>query len=405
MNKLFSFLLLSMNIFFLQDIFSCTKKNTFNTASESLLHKDTTAITGAMQIENYLPKLKNKKVALVVNHTSLVNDTHLADTLLARKVTIVKIFAPEHGFRGMADAGEHVKNETDLKTGLPIVSLYGKNKKPSAEQLANIDLIVFDIQDVGARFYTYISTMHYIMEAAAENNVKVMILDRPNPNGYYIDGPVLDEKFKSFVGMHPIPIVHGLTVGELAMMINGEKWLNNGVQANLEIVKVHNYSHKDLYHLPVKPSPNLPNDLSISLYPSLCLFEGTNISIARGTIFPFQAIGYPDKKFGTFTFTPKSIDGMAKNPPLENQLCYGIDFRNQPDMHGLSLEYLIKYYNLATDKNVYFNNFFNKLAGNDILIEQIKAGKTEAEIRKSWQPELNEYKVKRKKYLLYPDFE
>lgn len=405
MNKLFSFLLLALNIFFLQDIFSCTKKNTSTTTENAILQKDTAVIPGAEQLNVYLPKLKNKKVALVVNHTSLVGNTHLADTLLACNVNIVKIFAPEHGFRGMADAGEHVKNETDVKTGLPIVSLYGKNKKPTAEQLANIDLIIFDIQDVGARFYTYISTMHYIMEAAAENNIKVLILDRPNPNGYYIDGPVMEEKYKSFVGMHPIPVVHGLTVGELALMINGEKWLPNGLQADIEIIKTQNYSHKDLYHLPVKPSPNLPNDLSISLYPSLCLFEGTNISIARGTTFPFQAIGYPDKKFGTFTFTPKSIDGMAKNPPLENQLCYGIDFRTEPDIHGFSLAYLIKYYNLTSDKNTYFNNFFNKLAGNDKLIEQIKSGKTEAEIRKSWQPDLNAYKAKRKKYLLYPDFE
>jgi uncharacterized protein YbbC (DUF1343 family) len=405
MNKLFSFLLLAMNIFFLQDIFSCTQKSSSSIATKRVSQKDSLVITGAMQMDNYLPKLKNKRIALVVNHTSLVENTHLADTLLAHKVNIVKIFAPEHGFRGMADAGEHVKNEIDVKTGLPIISLYGKNKKPTNEQLANIDLVIFDIQDVGARFYTYIGTMHYIMEAAAENNIKVLILDRPNPNGYYVDGPILEDKFKSFVGMHPVPIVHGLTVGEYAQMINGEKWLENGLQADIEVIKIKNYSHKDLYHLPIKPSPNLPNDLSISLYPSLCLFEGTNISIARGTTFPFQAIGYPDKKFGTFSFTPKSIDGMAKNPPLENKLCYGIDFRTQADIHGLSLEYLIKYYNLTSDKNTFFSNFFNTLAGNNKLMEQIKAGKSESEIRKTWQPELNEYKVKRKKYLLYPDFE
>lgn len=360
---------------------------------------------GAYQLNEYLPKLANKKVAMVVNHTSLIGSTHLVDTLLSRNVNVTKIFAPEHGFRGAADAGEHVKNETDLKTGLPIISLYGKNKKPFPDQLQDIDIIIFDIQDVGARFYTYISTMHYVMEAAAENGKKVLILDRPNPNGSYVDGPVLEKEFKSFVGMHPIPIVHGLTVGELAGMINEEKWLENGIKADIDIIKVRNYSHSDPYSLPVNPSPNLPNDLSICLYPSLCLFEGTAISVGRGTEIPFQIIGYPDKKFGSFQFTPRSIEGMAKYPVYENKTCYGIDFRDKNPERKFSLKYLIDFYQLSTDKTQYFNNFFNKLAGNSKLKEQIEKGLSEDEIRKTWQPKLKEYKQMRKKYLLYQDFE
>jgi uncharacterized protein YbbC (DUF1343 family) len=362
-------------------------------------------ITGADQPELYLPYLENKAVALVVNQTSITGNQHLVDYLLSQGVKVKKVFAPEHGFRGDADAGETVKSSVDSKTGLPLVSLYGANKKPTSEQLADVDVVIFDIQDVGARFYTYISTLHYVMEAGAENNTAVLVLDRPNPNGHYIDGPVLKEKFKSFVGMHPIPVVHGLTVGELALMINGEKWLKNGLECELEVIKVKNYDHKTAYSLPVKPSPNLPNDLSINLYPSLCFFEGTPISMGRGTEFPFQVIGYPDQRFGTFTFTPRSIPGMAKNPPFEGKICYGIDFRKTGPIEGLSLKYIIDFYQKSDFKDKYFINFFNTLAGTDELKKQIESGMSEEAIKSSWQKDLNAYKKTRKKYLLYPDFE
>ncbi len=356
---------------------------------------------GADLVDLYLPKLQNKKVALVVNQTSLVKGKHLVDTLLDHQIQITKVFAPEHGFRGDADAGEHVKNAIDTRTNLPIISLYGDNKKPTAAQLADVDIVIFDIQDVGARFYTYISTLHYVMEACAEQNKEVMILDRPNPNGHYIDGPILDMKFKSFVGMHPIPIVHGLTIGELAQMINGEKWLKSGLSCKIDIVKMENYNHETSYSLPVKPSPNLPNDQSIKLYPSLCLFEGTIMSMGRGTYFPFQVVGYPDQKWGDFTFTPKSIEGMSKNPPHENKVCYGMDLREVPVEAKISLDHLIRFYNLSDNKEKFFIKFFNTLAGNDILMNQIKEGKSEEEIRDSWQPGLNAYKKMRLNYLLY----
>ncbi|HEY8399691.1 MAG TPA: DUF1343 domain-containing protein, partial [Cytophagaceae bacterium] len=307
-------------------------------------------ITGAEQLEQYLSLLKNKNVALVVNQTSVVGKTHLVDTLLSLGIKVRKIFSPEHGFRGDADAGERVNNEIDAKTGLPIVSLYGNNKKPNKESLKDVDIVIFDIQDVGVRFFTYISTMHYIMEACAENNKKVLILDRPNPNGHYVDGPVLDLKHKSFVGMHPIPIVHGLTVGELAMMINGEKWLDSGRTCDLQVIKVKNYDHKKRYSLPVKPSPNLPNDLSIQLYPHLCLFEGTTLSVGRGTEFPFQVVGHPNKAYGTFQFTPKSIPGMAKSPLHENKVCYGIDLRSlSGEESGFQLKYIMELYNKSPE--------------------------------------------------------
>ncbi len=399
MNKLFSFVLVLSNILLL-GIYTSSAHNTGK--------PDTSAngpVPAANQLNEYLPLLKNKKIALVVNHTSLVDNTHLADTLLSRGVSVVKIFAPEHGFRGKADAGETIKNDVDAVTGLPIVSIYGKNKKPLPEQLKDVDIILFDIQDIGVRFFTYISTMHYVMEAAAENNKEVMILDRPNPNGNYIDGPLMEDKHKSFIGMHSIPIVHGLTVGELAQMINGEKWLAGGQQAKLHIIKAKNYSHKDFYSLPVKPSPNLPNDLSIALYPSICLFEGTIISLGRGTMFPFQVIGYPDKAYGDFSFTPVSLDGMAKNPPLENKVCYGLDLRSSPLTRAFTLKYLIDFYQKSRDKSTYFTPFFYKLTGNEKLREQIQNGLSEEEIRKSWQTDLNKYKEVRKKYLLYPDFE
>jgi uncharacterized protein YbbC (DUF1343 family) len=409
MDKLFSCTALFL-LGIATSIFSCSNQtsgslNENPPATVSATINDHKIICGAERMEDYLPMLKNKNIALVVNQTSVIGKTHLADTLLAQKINVKKIFSPEHGFRGKADAGEKVNNEIDTKTGLPIISLYGNNKKPSHESLKDIDIVIFDIQDVGVRFYTYISTMHYIMQACADNKKQLIILDRPNPNGYYVAGPVLDLKQASFVGMHPIPIVHGLTIGELALMINGEHWLDSGKTCNLEIIKVKNYTHKDHYSLPVKPSPNLPNDQSITLYPSLGLFEGTNMSVGRGTAFPFQVIGSPNEKNGTFSFTPKSIEGMAKNPPYENEKCYGADLRNQyPESSIFNLRFLIDYYNKSADKEKYFNNFFKKLAGNIILQDQIKKGMTESQIRETWQPELNKYKILRKKYLLYPDF-
>lgn len=361
---------------------------------------------GATQMNKYVPLFKDQKIALVVNQTSMVDRTHLVDTLLAMGVQIQKVFAPEHGFRGKADAGEHVKNSKDTKTHLPIISLYGKNKKPTPKQLSDVDWVVFDIQDVGARFYTYISTMHLVMEACAENNKKMLVLDRPNPNGHYVAGPMLDPRLKSFVGMHPIPIVHGLTVGELAQMINAEKWLKGGKTCDLTIIKVENYSHQILYNLPVKPSPNLPNDLSIRLYPSLCLFEGTQISVGRGTYSPFQMIGYPDKKFGKDVFTPKSIPGMSKYPKHQNKACYGIDFRRDKGLAmlmGFSLKYLIDYYHKFGNKTKFFNGYFNTLVGNFSLQQKIKKGWTAEAIEKSWEKDLDAYKKLRKKYLLYDE--
>ncbi len=373
---------------------------------------------GAASPQEYLPLLQNKKVALVVNHTSLINDTHLVDSLLSSGVNVTQIFAPEHGFRGEAAAGETINSSVDTKTGLPIVSLYGKNKKPLPEQLHNVDIVVFDIQDVGARFYTYISTMHYVMEACAEQGKSLLILDRPNPNGHYVDGPILQPELQSFVGMHPIPVVHGLTIGELAHMINGEGWLANRVQCDVTVIKAKNYTHQDSYHLPVRPSPNLPNDQAINLYPSLCLFEGTVASLGRGTPFPFQVVGYPDPSLATalagkpdvadtISFIPKDMPGVAMNPPQEGKRCYGLDLRNEERLNRISLQYVMDFYVQAKKAGVqdFFNNFFNTLAGTKELRKQIEAGLSEEEIRKSWEEGLNQYKRMRKKYLLYEDFE
>lgn len=377
---------------------------TLASCSQGQVSVEKTIIPGAYQTKNYLPLLKNKNVGLVVNQTSTIGATHLVDSLMSLNINIKKVFAPEHGFRGDADAGETVKSGSDLKTNLPIVSLYGDNKKPTAAQLKDIDVVVFDIQDVGTRFYTYISTMHYMMEACAENNKLMIILDRPNPTGMYVDGPVLEQEFKSFVGMHPIPVLHGLTVGELAAMINGEGWLENKKQCKITVIPVKNYTHKDHYSLPVKPSPNLPNDLSIKMYPSLCLFEGTVISVGRGTLSPFQQIGHPDFKDRTHYFVPKSIEGMAKNPRYEGQKCYGIDFQQEDFEGGFTLTYLIDFYRKYEGKD-FFNNYFEKLAGTDMLKKQIKEGLSEKEIRESWANDLNKYKAIRKKYLLYEDAE
>lgn len=360
---------------------------------------------GADRQTMYVSQLEGKHVALLVNHTSLVKEGHLVDVLLKKDINVKKIFSPEHGFRGKADAGEKLTDSKDPETGLPVISLYGKNRKPTPGMLEGLDVVVFDIQDVGVRFYTYISTMHYMMEACAENGVKMIVLDRPNPNGYYVDGPVREPEFRSFVGMHPIPVVHGMTVGEIARMINGEKWLEGGVKCDLTVVPVKNYTHGMRVPIRVKPSPNLPNDRAVNLYPSLCFFEGTRISVGRGTHFPFQVAGYPDFAFGAFSFTPESIDGMAKHPKLEEQKCYGIDLRKGPPLQKLELKYLIEFYNKWKEKEDFFNKFFNKLAGNEILQQQIREGLTEEQIRDSWEDDLKVFKQMRKKYLLYTDFE
>ena len=372
--------------------------------------KSKKVIVGAERFDLYLPKIKDLNVALLVNQTSMVGDTHLVDVLLKKGIKIKKIFSPEHGFRGKADAGEKINESKDPKTGIELTSLYGKKRKPAASDLAGIDIVIFDIQDVGVRYYTYIGTMHYVMEACAENNVRFLMLDRPNPNGFYVDGPVLDLKYKSFVGMHRVPIVHGLTVGEYARMINGEGWLANGLKCDLEIIDCVNYDHNTFYELPVKPSPNLPNIRSIYLYPSLCLFEGTCFSIGRGTNKQFQVIGHPDYPNGDFSFTPKPMPG-AKNPKLNGKLCHGYDLSNIPlaelrKERKLSFDYLIKTYKDFPDKNNFFlkNNFIYKLSGGDTLKKQIIDGWTMAQIRASWQKELDAFKAMRKKYLLYQDF-
>lgn len=369
-----------------------------------VLTKEKPPVEGSRQLDLLLPLLKGKRVGLLVNHTSKIDDVHIIDSLISLKVNVTTIFAPEHGIRGTADAGEKVGNTTDAKSGLPVISLYGKNKKPTPQNLDNVDVVIFDMQDVGVRFYTYISSMHYMMEACAENDVKMIVTDRPNPNGDYVDGPVLREGFQSFVGMHPIPVVHGLTVGELAKMINGEGWLDKQQKCDLTVIRMENYTHATIVAPSDKPSPNLPNLLSIRLYPSLCWFEGTDISVARGTLFPFQAIGYPDKRMGEFSFTPQSIDGMSKNPPQQNNNCYGIDLRNEPTSHTMTLKYLIDFYRLFPNKTKFFSNprFFDLLAGTDQLRLMIINNKKELEIRQSWQPELDNYKKLRNKYLLYP---
>lgn len=367
-------------------------------------------ITGAEQLDLYLPDLKNQRVALLVNQTSVIKHSHLVDTLLSHDVRIVKIFAPEHGFRGNADAGEKVKSGVDSKTGLTITSMYGASKKPSKESMKGIDVVIFDIQDVGARFYTYISSLQYMMEACAEAEVPMIILDRPNPNGFYVDGPVLEKQYSSFVGMQAIPIVHGMTVGEYANMLNGEKWLSNKLTCKLTVIPCKNYTHKTLYELPIAPSPNLKSAISVFLYPSLCLFEGTIVSVGRGTKHPFEMWGHPSFKKMNFSFTPKSTTG-AKEPLYENQTCYGSNLNLNPlEIYKmlnskLNLEFIKSAYSQTSDKAKFFNPFFIKLVGSENLKAQLIANKSEAEIRKSWRPSLLAFKKIRKKYLLYQDFE
>jgi uncharacterized protein YbbC (DUF1343 family) len=401
-------------------------------------------LTGAEQLSHYLPLLKGQSVAVFANQTSIVGKSHLVDTLLKKGIHIAKIFAPEHGFRGEADAGQHLNSQTDPKTGIPIISLYGSKLKPSAADLADVDIMLFDIQDVGVRFYTYISSLQKYIESAIENNRPLIILDRPNPNGFYVDGPILDPAFKSFVGMQPVPVVYGMTLGEYAKMLVGEQWLDQPLDGDLNtihaindaakridsliqsmrkrpinigtndfrliVIPCANYTHKSRYVLPVKPSPNLPNMQAIYLYPSLCYFEGTAVSLGRGTDKPFQQFGHPSFPKDGYHFTPQRVPG-ATNPPLLNQLCYGYDLSKidvaKETGNQLSLKWLLLAYHSFPDKDSFFLNgggFFNKLAGSASLQQQLKAGKTEAEIRKSWEPGLSNFKKIRKKYLLYPDF-
>lgn len=380
------------------------------TASIQKNKKNGPIIPGADQIPLYINYLKEKNVGMVINQTSVIgkNLTASVDSLVHLGVTVKKIFGPEHGFRGNASNGATVGDAKDPKTGLPVISLYGnKHYKPTAADLKGIDLMIFDIQDVGVRFYTYISTLHYVMEACAENNVELMIFDRPNPNGYLIDGPILDSVNRSFVGMHPIPIAHGMTIAEYAQMINGEGWLKNGVKCKLKIIKVANYKHNLAYTLPVNPSPNLNTPISILLYPSTCLFEGTTFSLGRGTLVPFAVLGHPALKGKySFSFTPKSIPGMSENPPQKDQECFGINLQNiSPNditsVGSINLKWLLELYNAFPDKEHFFNAYFIKLAGTAELRKQIEAGKTEEEIRASWQPGLAAFKATRKKYLLY----
>ncbi len=365
-------------------------------------------ITAAQQLELWLPLIENKKIGFVGNHTSIVHDKnenqiHSIDTLISRGIHIIRVFAPEHGFRGKVDAGEHVKNGIDTKTGLSIISLYGKNKKPFPEQLKDIEYMIFDIQDVGVRFYTYISTLHYIMEACAESNIPLLVLDRPNPNAHYVDGPILDKKFKSFVGMHPVPIVYGMTIGEYAKMINGEKWLKSGIQCDLKVIPIKNYNHKTPYSLPVKPSPNLPNDIAINLYPSLCFFEGTkNVSVGRGTDMQFQVYGFPKTATNIydFCFTPQPNDG-AKHPKNNNSLCCGEDLRNQHTLSGINLQWIKNTYQNSSNKTTFFNSFFEKLVGTSLLRKQIIEETSIENIKISWKQGLDNFKKTRQKYLLY----
>jgi len=391
---------------------SCQNNNTKQTSPEAPVIDTLSGKlqTGAEQTALYFPLLNNKKVGIVTNHTGRIGKVHLVDSMVKAGIDVVKIFAPEHGFRGHAEAGEKVQSDTDPATGIKIVSLYGSHFKPAQSELKGIDIMIFDIQDVGARFYTYISTMHYVMEASAEANIPLIILDRPNPNGFYVDGPVLQPQYQSFIGMHPIPVVHGMTTGELALMINGEGWLKDGLLCNVTVIPVNNYTHATLYELPEAPSPNLQTIQSIYLYPSLCLFEGTVMSIGRGTDYPFEVFGHPKYPDKDFSFKPESRPGYAAQPPCMGELCYGINLHEYADIliakPKLELKWLIYSYN-AMHKNISFfqNNMFDKLAGNSELRQQIIAGKTEEEIRQSWQPQLNEFKAKRKQYLLYEDYE
>jgi uncharacterized protein YbbC (DUF1343 family) len=359
---------------------------------------------GAERMGLYLDSLKGKRIAVVANQTSLVKGVHLVDTLLCEEINIVKIFAPEHGFRGEGDAGEHIHSSKDERTGISVISLYGNHKKPTALDLLDVDVVIFDIQDVGVRFYTYLSTLHYVMEACAENNKRLIILDRPNPNAHYVDGPILEPEFKSFVGMHPVPIVYGMSIGEYAKMINGEFWLSDSIQCQLQVIPCKNYSHKSVYQLPVPPSPNLKSDLAIALYPSLCLFEATTVSIGRGTARPFEQYGHPRFPSTGFYFVPKPQSG-AKNPPHVDRICHGFDLAkiSQTRTYELNLFFLTNARDLLGDSAVFIdqNAFFNRLAGTNSLKEQLYKGWGPKEIRASWKPGIEKFLSIRKKYLIY----
>lgn len=372
---------------------------------------------GAENIAAYLSVLEDKQVAVVSNHTGVIRlfdaqdsirgEEHLVDFLLSKKVKVKAIFAPEHGFRGEADAGAVIENGRDRKTGLPIYSLHGKHKKPQAEQLVNIDVVVFDIQDVGVRFYTYISTLHYVMEACAENDIPLIVLDRPNPNGHFVDGPVMEQEFQSFLGMHPVPVVYGMTIGEYAQMIEGEHWLPGSLSCDLNIVKLQEWTHNSTYILPIKPSPNLPNQQSVNLYSSLCFFEQTSVSVGRGTEAPFQVYGSPhlDTAIFKYQFIPEAMKG-AQHPKHKGVECYGENLQHFPrKLDKLNLEWLLKAYQGSSHKELFFKKYLEKLTGTAKLREQIQNGWTEQQIRESWRENLMEFKKIRKKYLLYPDFE
>ena len=362
---------------------------------------------GSEKMNEYLNKISNKSVGLLVNHSSSVSSTHLIDTLISKNINIKKIFSPEHGFTGNIERGKKVNGDTliiDNKI-IPIISMYGKSRIPTKESMKGLDIVIFDIQDVGTRFYTYISAMHNMMNICAELGISFIVLDRPNPNSGYIDGPVLDIQYQSYIGMHEIPIVHALTVGELAMMIKGEKWIRNSEKLKLSVIKIDNWDHNKEYKLPIRPSPNLPNQQSILLYPSLCLFEQTIVSIGRGTPYPFQVIGHPNYDNKSFSFTPKSVTEESK-PKLENEKCFGIDLKKIKVKKELNIKYLIDFYNrLKSTNSDFFGKYFYRIAGNKILENQIKDGISEREIRLSWKADIDKYKKIRKKYLLYKDFE
>ncbi|MCK5856988.1 MAG: DUF1343 domain-containing protein [Bacteroidales bacterium] len=365
---------------------------------------------GAQQFDKYVHFVKNKNVVVLGNQTSMVGDVHLVDFLISKGIAVKKVMSPEHGFRGNAGAGEHVADGKDAKTGLPIISLYGNHRKPTKEDLDSIDVVIFDLQDVGTRFYTYISTLQYLMEACAEHKVQVIVLDRPNPNGYFVDGPILESKYKSFVGMQPIPIVHGMTVGEYALMLNGEGWLKDSIKCDLEVISVIGYQHDQLYQLPIKPSPNLPTMEAIYLYPTLCLFEGTVVSVGRGTKKPFELVGHPDLTEYDTIFTPKPIKGVAPHPKLQGEECKGHVLTNYAQKRTnyesrINIYWIVIGYFELGGKDSFFTSFFDTLAGSDKLRKQIIAGATEDEIRASWQKEINNFKKIRSKYLLYQDFE
>ena len=366
---------------------------------------DNQVIPGAYRIDDYRDLIKGKTLAIVANQTSMVGETHLVDLLIKEGMNVAAIMSPEHGFRDMADAGARIESGKDLITGLPVISLYGANRKPTPENLKGIDIVIFDLQDVGTRFYTYISTLSYVVEACAENKVKCIIFDRPNPNGFYFDGNILDPAYKSFVGMHPVPIVHGMTIGEYANMINGEGWLEGGIKCDLTVITCKNYNHSTYYTLPVNPSPNLANQNAIYLYPSTCFFEGTNLSLGRGTPYAFQVYGSPLLPDRGFSFTPESIAG-ATNPPLLGQKCYGVDLRNAMNAGivpkpQINLEWIINAYNDFPDKNSFFTRYFDTLAGGPTLRQQIQRGLSAAQIRESWKEGLEKFGKIRAKYLLY----